>query len=537
MSNSLFSEQQSAFVPAGLLVLARIGNMVISLGMIPVLIHFLGGGGFAAWAMLLATSAAFAALEIGMAPTFIKHAAPLIQQRNWLQVNFVLSQATIILLLAFALAAPLVFWFADDVANSLQLPDDEWLSAEQMIMFVYVSVALRAVLQFGAHTFNAARRFRALAAVSFLQSFAANCAATVAAIWTGRVDITLIAFWGSQVVVMIATIIAARQFYAWRIASAVPRLGMLREMASHGLKIQVCDWAQIINFQFDKFLIASYMGLWTVAPYEVANRSVLALRSVPSSGLDSFLATAVIGRESGDDPWPRYQTVTRLAMLAVVVFMLAPLAVAPVFLYAWTGEMGYSARWVFLFLLLGAAGSLLALPAALMAQAAGRADIQARSAIVSMLVNIPLSIFLMLKWDMAGAAAGTAIAMLTGSALLLVQVHRAYGQRLSTTMANMGQPWPLFIVCLGFGALVYYPFELWLTSLDPVVRYSWETRLYLGLATAAAYFACLATMAVLQIHRGALSRDQYDFLSRWIQFKWFVAYCATKAPSKGEMAS
>ena len=93
------------------------------------------------------------------------------------------------------------------------------------------------------------------------------------------------------------------------------------------------------------------------------------------------------------------------------------------------------------------------------------------------------------------------------------------------------------IVCLVFGAVTYYTFEHWLISLDAATRYSWATRIYLGLAAGGAYMACLATMAAVQIHRGALSPDQYDFLSRWVRFRWFVAYCAAKAQNQREIAS
>jgi O-antigen/teichoic acid export membrane protein len=532
MRSSLLTEQQTALFPAGLLVLARIANMGATLATIPLLIHFLGGEGFAFWAVLLAAGAAFSALGIGMGPTFVKHAAPLIQRGHWKQVNVVLNHTATIQVLVFALAAPLVLWFSGPVARQLQLPDGEWLTAAQMIVLVYAAIALRALLQFGALTFNAARRFRALATVAFLQSFASNFAAAVAAISTRRVDVTLIAYWGTQLAILAVADIAARRLYLGKMTLALPAFGMLREFVAHGLKIQVCDWAQIINFQFDKFLIASSMGLWAVAPYEVGNRSVLALRSIPSSGLESFLATAAIDQQSGDHLWLRYQEVTRLAATAVIVFMIAPLAVAPVFLYAWTGEMGYVARWVFFALLLGAACDVLALPAAAMAQAAGRADIQARSAIASILINIPLSLLfvLVLDWGLVGAACGTAVAMLASSALLMFDVHRAYKRPLSTTSGILLQFWPLLVVCLICGALVHFPFGQWLASLDAGTRFSREHRVYPGLLSGVAYLACLALMAGVQIHRGALSREQYDWLSRWIRFKWFVSYCAAKAP-------
>ena len=526
-----FGVSEGAFRPAGMLVMARIANIIVALGMIPVLVHFLGGEGFAAWALLLALSVAFSAFEMGMVPTFVKLAAPLIEQQNRAQVASVAGHAAAILFMAFLAAAPLVLLFSGDIARALHLPDGPWLSGAQMIVFVFAAVAVRAVLQFGALSFNAARRFGTLAVFSFAQSLAANCAATIAAALTGRVDLALAAFWASQLAVLVFAAISAREFYPGVRRLALPRAATLRSMFSHGLKIQICDWAQIINFQFDKFLLASFMGLWTVAPYEVANRGVLALRSIPISGLDSFLATAAINRESGQDPWPQYQTFTRMASDAAIVFLIIPVVIAPVFLYAWTGEMGYAARWAFLFLLIGAAGNILAMPAALLAQATGRADIQARSALASMVINIPLSIVLVLKWEMAGAAAGTAIAMLTGSALLMVQVHRAHGRPLATTLRSLSYAWPLLIAALASGVVVYSLFESWLISLDSATRYAWGTRLYLAMIAGISYVVCLGVMVMVLIHRGSLLPEQVQFLSRWIRFRWFAAYCLARKRS------
>lgn len=528
MSDLHDGEHQATLRPAGLLVSARIANITVALGMIPVLVHFLGGEGFAAWALLLALSAAFSAFEMGMAPTFVKLAAPLIQQRNWEQVNSVTGHVAAILGLAFIAAAPFVLLFSGAIAQSLHLPDSQWLTAREMIIFVFLAVAARAVLQLGALTFNAARRFGALAGFSFAQSFAANCAATAAAALTGRVDVALAAYWTSQLVVLACAAVAARRYFASVQHVGLPRVATLRSMLNHGLKIQVCDWAQIINFQFDKFLLASFMGLWTVAPYEVANRGVLALRSIPISGLDSFLATAAINRESGQDPWPRYLAFTRLAADAALVFLVLPVIIAPIFLYAWTGEMGYAARWAFLLLLLGAAANILAMPAALLAQATGRADIQARSALVSLLINVPLSIFLVHEWGMTGAAAGTAIAMLTGSVMLMVQVHRAHARPVGATLQRLAYAWPIVVGALVCGVVVYAGFEAWLITLDSVARYAWSTRLLLAALALSGYAACLGALVMVLLHRGSLLPDHVQVLTRWVNSRRFTEYCSAR---------
>lgn len=515
--------ERSLQTPAGLMVVTRLANMVVGLLTIPVLIHFLGGEGFAAWAILLAISAAFSTLEMGMPPTFVRHVAGPIQREDWTQVNRVIGHVILLLALAFGACSPLVFRYAEPFARQIGLPVGDRLSAGRMIELVYAAVALRALLQTGVNALYAAMRFRAVAAVSFLQPFVSNGAACVAAIGTGSLELTLVCFWATQLVVLVAALAFAWGPHLRRIAPVAPSLSLLRELAAHGLKIQVYEWGQFVNFQFDKFLLALFAGLWAVAPYEVANRSVLALRSIPASGVETFLPTASISHEDGSRIRERYAQMTRLAALAVVVFMIAPVALAPIFLYAWTGEMGYVARWAFVALALGAACNVLAVPAAAIAQAVGRADLQARSATVSVLINIPLSFILVLQWQLLGAAVGTSFAMMISSALLVVEVHRARGWDVAGTIRMLASLWPLLAVCLVFGLLAYVPFGIWVSSLGEGVRYSRQTRLYPGAVAAVAYAACLTSMLVVQVLRGALTREQLERLPGFLRFKGFVA--------------
>lgn len=515
----LLEEQSSIYAPAGLLVFARIANVVVGLATIPVFIHFLGGEGFAAWALMLATSAAYTALEIGMAPTYVKHAAPMIQQADWHGASVVLASAMLILASLFAVASVPILLMAPLAAAKLHLPETPLFSPAGLMIAVFAAVALRSLLQFGGFTLSAARRFRALAVSSFLQSLASNLAAAITAILTGRLDLTLIAFWSAQLLVVLASFLFAQLLFRPVGMLALPRLAVVRSLMPHGLKVQVCDWAQIVTFQFDKFIIASLIGLWGVAPYEVANRSVMALRSIPASGLESFLPSASIGQSSPDETWQRYLALNRLAVIAVVIFMLAPLAIAPSFLYSWTGQMGYLSRGAFIGLMAGFVANVLALPAAAMVQAAGRADIQARSALLTMAVNIPLSLLLLFQWGMTGAAIGTSVAMIAGSAMLVAGMHRAYGKRLAPTLATFAEFWPAVVVCAAFFALTYVPFENWLASIPEPARWAWRTRLGPTAVSALAYIACVATMIAIQVRRGLLTQEQSAGLSRWLRMR------------------
>jgi O-antigen/teichoic acid export membrane protein len=513
--NILMAEQPSIHRPAAILIFARMASVVVVLLTTPILIHFLGGDGFAAWAILLATGAAFTALEVGMGPTFIQHAAPLIQRQDWRGAGELLASAWCILAGVFALGALVLCWFAPFAARQLQLPATPLLSASALLWLIYAAVALRSLLQFGAWSLHAARRFQGFAAASLLQSLSSNLAAAAVAVLTRRLDLSVIAYWLAQVLSVGLVFVLLRSSLFRKSLALRPSGAKLRELLPHGMKVQLYDWSQIISYQFDKFLIATLIGLWGVAPYEVANRSVLALRSMPSSALDSFLPSAAIGQDEPEENWQRYLSVTRMASLATMAFMLAPLAIAPVFLYAWTGQMGYLSSGVFVGLSVGFIANVLVLPASAMVQSAGRANIQARSAVATMLINVPLSLLLLFKWGMVGAAIGTSVAMVVGSVLLLVQMHRAYGRPLRPTIAIFAQFWPALLVCLAFATLGHYAFEHWLAGIHGDARFAWRTRVVPALLSALGYALCLGTMLTIQMRRGMLGAQERAQLVDW----------------------
>src|SRR5262249_20196660 len=158
------------------------------------------------------------------------------------------------------------------------------------------------------------------------------------------------------------------------------------------------------------------------------NRSIVALRSIPASGMSTFLPIAAQRTAAGHDVSAAARGMTSAALFTVLALFGAPLAIAPVFLYAWVGEMGYVSRHVFTCLAVGTAANLFARPVATLAQATGHAEIPARAAIASILVNVPLSLALVQVWGVEGAALGSSVAMVLGSALLLSQARARLGR-------------------------------------------------------------------------------------------------------------
>lgn len=507
-------EQQGPVHSAALMVGARMANLAIGLVAIPVLIRYLGGSGFAAWAILLALGAAFSMLELGMGPTAVRFLALPVAAGQWNEVRQIFGRIWLFLFITFGAGLPLALAFAPPFAAWTGLPDSGLLSAQEAIFLVFGCVAARAVLQSGVLSMVAGRRFVAASAFSLLQPLCSNIAAMVVAWQYGRLDLTLIAYWTAQLGVLAGAFFFTRTACLPSFSRATFDIRRLREIGYYGVTNQMEGWAQFVNFQFDKFIVAGLVGLWAVAPYEVANRAVAALRSLPASGAETFLPAAMAHHADREAAWRWYVSSTNIAAYGVIVFMLAPLAVAPVFLYAWTGQMGYVGRWVFAALSVGAMASVLALPAGTLLQAASRPDLPARAALLSIVANVALSLWLVMHWELVGAAVGTGIAMVAAAAQLVHAAHRHAGRPMGPTLRMLARFWAPALVCLCWGALTYVFFQTWIDAIDPLVRFSRATRVYPAAVAVGVYALIVGTVLVVELLRGEFPAERRRLLGR-----------------------
>ena len=492
--------------PASLFIAARLVNMAVGLVMIPVLVHSLGGRDFAAWAILLSCSVVFNELQLGMHTALVRAVA--VADRAETEVIARLSSSAAGFLVAIHLVAlPFVASAAHSVGEWLRLPHVGRWHPGVAVLFVFVAVAARAVLLTGTYALFAA-------ALSLAQALVSNTTATVVAWRTRDLAATLASFWLAQLAVVGAGFVLARGI-GWRPRLRLFEPALVGRLLSYGVRVQLSEWAQIINFQFDKFVIVRVLGLWPAALYEVSNRSVLALRSIPASGMETFLPVATQRTASSEDKAAAVRVMARLAVYAGLVFFAAPLAVGPVFLYAWVGEMGYVSRRVFAVLVVGAAANLLALPVATAAQAAGRPEVQARAAIASILLNIPLSLTLVRVWGLEGAALGSSLAMVLGMGVLFWQARRMLGHQVVSAMTStLVRHWPLGVVCLAWGIAVHVVFARWLATTSVAFRYDLRPRAEAGLAALALYAGCLLVLLALKLRVLGLEDDERHLLGR-----------------------
>lgn len=482
--------------PVALLAGTRLVNVGMGIVTIPLLLHLLKNETFAAWTLLYALSFGFAMLDAGVPGSVRRFLAAPYAMKDWQAAERLLVGALACSLATFTVAAPFVVAASDPLARLLRLPQTPIFDAASLLTFVFCAVAAQSILQVGTFGLYAAGKFPLVARIGILQPFLAVSAALLSALYTGRLDVTLLSFWTVQVSASAVTFLIMRRYYPVRMLRSPVDFGSVRELLRYGLSVQTSRLADFANYQFDKFVLAAVVGLQAVSAYEVANRGVVALRSIPVSGLDTYLPAASVSHAQDKLSWPQYLALTRFAGYGAVGFLVAPMAMAPVGLYVWAGSTGDLGKWVFMLLATGVTLSVLASPAATLLQATGNTQTLAKAAIVSSLINVPLSLTLAHLYGLEGAACGTAFAIGVNSWMLIGSVHRLYGESPLETLKMSADLWPFVLICGLWGGVAYYLYVHWIMSLDPVVRYSRYSRVTPGLIAICAFATLLIVLAL-----------------------------------------
>ncbi len=515
----------------------RILGVLVVFVTIPVLIRYLGGVGFASWGILLALSAVFSTLELGIPAAVVRLVGAANRDGNQAEIQRLEWGAYFALCCTYGLGAVGIVAASGAIAAALSVPDGVWVGAHGLISLVFLAVAARSFLQLRTWLLFPLRGARPLAVTSVLVPPVSNVASAIAAWQTGSVEIVLLCFWGTQILLLAGT-----HFGRASIATRARRnpghdRRVVWRILTWGMHDQLDSLSRVINFQFDKFALAGMLGIWAVGPYEVANRCALALRSVPASGLEFMLVADSVAGASERGHWLRYLALTRMSAYGVIVFMMAPMAVSPVLLWAWTGQMGHMGTSAFVMLTVGATFSVLALPAVSLVHATGKSSISVTAALISICLNIPASIIAAGRWGLTGVALGTACAMCASATWTFVMVHRTLGRKLTASLRVLGGFWPHVVVCAAWAAVTYLALYPWLAGLDAASRYSASVRILPGVLAVMAYLGCLTTVLTVEIWRGTMTAEERAVLWRLIPIGWIRRTGEVRAAARADERS
>lgn len=483
----------------------RMITMGIGLLSLPILMSALGLLNFGAWAVLLGGTFAFGTLELGMSSAVMRWATlammPESSSSGGHDLGAIMSNSLLCTATVFAVVGFAVYFTADPLAGWLNLPATPLLSPGECILLIYATVAVMALLRCTIAPLPAARMMKAYGAFTVLQAIVSAGATWTMAWATRRLDLVLIA--NAVAIIAVQSLAAAWTWNRmhWRLSPALLDRRLAGSMLRYGAALQFSDVSMFVIYQFDKLIISGVVAPVEVAHYEVASRSAQALGSFSSSPLGAFAPTLTEQHGRSEDLSHDLLRLLRLTVLGAGFFLLLPMAVAPIALFAWVGQIGYHAAGTFTLLALAMISTLLVTPLSMAAQAMGQASMELKRASGAMLINLPAAAILISLYGKEGAALGTLLACFTANTVFARWLLRRLGLPQTRVMLALR---PLIVPMLAGAVLLAMAARL----IEPFVI---SSRWYMAPAAVGLYAVGLLAVFMWLWQSGALLAEERAF--------------------------
>lgn len=215
----------------------------------------------------------------------------------------------------------------------------------------------------------------------------------------------------------------------------------LREFLRFAGQAQVAGLSELINTQADALIIAGALDVRRVGLFSAGSTFAGQLRRLPTNALAP--AAAQLGQVFGERGLAAATEEFARLQRHWVQFCTGWMGVAAASAYfgvtAWLGEEFRLSAIVAVVLLLGQLVRLWTGLLLVYCQTIGRADIEARYGVVSVVLNLALTAALVLPFGVLGVVAATAVAQVGGCVYLLAAVRRRISVPVPTFLPDV--PW------------------------------------------------------------------------------------------------
>lgn len=224
----------------------------------------------------------------------------------------------------------------------------------------------------------------------------------------------------------------------------------LRVVSGYGLRVQVTSAAGAVNTDLDRFILGAFFGPAVAGGFELGGRLLTLLRLVPGFVLLALFPMAVSRTAREGAGWlDRFNLITtRYLSLFVVPGAAALMVCADPLVRLW---LGHPVAWAALNIVILApcyALSLAVGATAIVVRVEGRPGLETTYSVLSVLLNLALTIPLLHLLGPAGVPTATALAVLLSTAYFLVHFQRRTGRAIAPLL-RVG--WPPVAVAVGAG--------------------------------------------------------------------------------------
>ena len=441
--------------------------------LVPNLLRGLGNERFALWSLFFALTGYLSALDLGFAQGTLRHVAAARARGDGREAGeFALVGLLGYLVLGAGWLA-LTPMLRAPVLDLLRIAPAYRADAEAVFMMGPLAFAFMGTTMVMITSLQGWGRFDLANGVTF----SSVLVQAGGALWAlhqgwGLIGVIRFAVAGSIVGTLVGLVLlrAGARGFVW--GTPARARNRVREAMAFGGPLQLANVLGVAHQQVDKLLLARYVALAFVSPYELGLRIAMVLGSIPQQVLVALLPAASELHATGDAAGLRsaYDRPARWVMAITAAVAAAFIGGAPRLLAAWLGATPAGAELCVIGLTLGMVAAMTSGTGTAIARALGRTRFEAEYSGLGLGVHLVLGLLFVPRYGLMGAILATGIANVCASAWFLWRFARVTGWGLRAVFLR---PTLLPLVALGAGTLAGRAFERLLPAASGWLAWPW----------------------------------------------------------------
>ncbi len=409
---------------------ARVATIAIAFLTTPVLINHLGSEAFGLFTIVAALPAYAGILDLGMGPGLVRHLTEYSEYKDLRSVRQVMTFSLSFYVLLGVLLTPAVYFVTPDIVRLFAPPENLRRTAEASILIMFLYFAGSGIVGVFSARLVSLHRMDVTAAIGLLGQIVYGALVIIVmpisptvltAVWLNVVQLL-----ATGLLMYVAVLRADKGIFCNPLTL---RGSLIRKLFAFGGWMQLNNLSALVNLEADKFIIAGFLNMATVTPYQIGNRLASLNRIIPFQLLSAIMpaATKVQVGQTRKDAEIFYRHLTRYLMLLTLAISGFTIVAADRLIITWIGRPYPQATLIVLALSISFVVNNLTGAGTTLVRAAGQPRYETYYAILSMVLNIGLTVALAPTFGLAGILGGTIIANVIGSAYFIVLFHRRAG--------------------------------------------------------------------------------------------------------------
>lgn len=411
---------------ASFIFLGRVWFLGLSLLLTPYLLSRLGPIPYGIWVLTDSLARTIALVDLGFATSFVKHVAEHNARGDRAGVSAVLTTGIAFYAAIGLLILTIALIGSDAVLSFIAIPTGFEDTARAVLRLALVASIFGNLIGVYQSLMHGLQRMDVSAAMMVAMSLS-YVLGTVLVLETGFGLLGLAAAQlATQIVGLGISHVAAGRIYPGLTFAPLEVGKHWGSMFRYGLNVHVSNVASHVNVHLDKLLLSRFIDTAHVAFYDIGSRPSLTARSFSVVLLSAITpaASEVQVSQGRERLYALFLGASRYAGIIAIPLFAWLMVTSRLLMTAWVGDGYESSVIVMQVLSVGFLIYCLAGPVTPLVQGMGRPEYQRNAELVSVVLNIVLSVALIQRYGFVGAPIGTTIAISAGSIYYMWLYHR-----------------------------------------------------------------------------------------------------------------